>query len=125
MYPEIHLIAYGRLVSFLGFFNSFLKAYIRTGLLISFISSDLSHKFHTLLHTPKSIYTFALLQLRSINATENNEMCQISCLQLLVILCILTGRPIIFGICEIPALFPRSFHAIRMSDHFKTNTLLR
>ena len=41
---------------------------------ISFIPSDL---FHKLLHTPGSINAFVLKQLRSLNATaDNNETCQ-------------------------------------------------
>ena len=45
----------------------------------SFIPSDL---FHQLLHTPESIYTFSLKQLKSLNETDSNEMSQVLCPQL-------------------------------------------
>ena len=71
---------------------------------ISFIPSDL---FHNFLHTLESIYTFTLKQLRSLNATDSNEMSQTVCLQLLkqdLLVCIVTVRPVIFDICEIAAM---------------------
>ena len=98
-------------------------------LFISFIPIDW---FHKLLHTSESIHIFALTKLIFLNATDSNEMSQISCLQLsffsavetgfssifiqMVILYMLTVMPVIFDICEIAALH---FKFIRISDHFK------
>ena len=48
---------------------------------ISFIPIDL---FHKLLHTPGSIYTFALKQLRSLIVIDRNEMSQTAETDLLV-----------------------------------------
>ena len=82
----------------------------------SFIPSDL---FHQLLHTPESIYTFSLKQLKSVNETDGNEMSQVLCPQLhkqWLYACLQLGQLYLTYVILLLCI-SSLFHVIQLSDH--------